>query len=195
MRENDRNGYTFATRTASYANKNPRTHRPRGVNCRSRRCFYWCTRRKRGTAANEPTTNATYIETGEFDAAVVPEAFSLLNQLAFERIFPAAQRYNVGLVGATPLEQGILTTGPIEGVHYLDRKFDAATIERVRRIQAICREYSVPMNAVALQWCTRNPLVASTVPGARTPDEARSNTIGGTIQIPEQLWHNLVSAM
>ena len=38
-----------------------------------------------GSASNDPQTNAPYIETGEFDAAVVPDAWSLLNQLAAER--------------------------------------------------------------------------------------------------------------
>src|SRR6185503_5784870 len=32
-----------------------------------------------GTAANDPETNAAYIETGEFDAAVVADGWSLLN--------------------------------------------------------------------------------------------------------------------
>ena len=66
-----------------------------------------------GTAANDPCTNASYIETGEFDAAVVPDALSLINQLAGERILPAAVTHNVGLVVATPVERGLLATGPV----------------------------------------------------------------------------------
>ena len=33
-----------------------------------------------GIAANDPDSNGPYIETGEFDAAVVPDAWSLLNR-------------------------------------------------------------------------------------------------------------------
>ena len=64
-----------------------------------------------GCANNDPKTNADYIETGEFDAAVVPDAWSLLNQLALERILPAAEKYNVGIFCGTPLEIGLLATG------------------------------------------------------------------------------------
>ena len=64
-----------------------------------------------GVAANDPVTNATYIETGEFDAAVVPEAWSLINRLAEERIFPAAERHGTGLVIATPLGTGAARCG------------------------------------------------------------------------------------
>ncbi|MDA1193015.1 MAG: aldo/keto reductase, partial [Candidatus Poribacteria bacterium] len=132
-----------------------------------------------GTAANDPTTNAPYIETGEFDAAVVPEAWSLLNQLALERILPAAVKHNVGLVIATPLERGLLATGPVEGIDYLARKFSQRCLAHVTKIQGVCREWDIPMGAAALQWCVRHPQVAATIPGARVPDEATANGEAG----------------
>lgn len=144
-----------------------------------------------GIAANEPDTNAPYLETGEFDAAVVPEAWSLLNQKAQERILPAAERHHVGLVVATPLERGLLATGPQTGVDYLARKFSQRVLDHVARIQALCRDHQVPLNAAALQWCTRHPQVAATIPGARTPEEARENTLAGQVQIPETFWKDL----
>ena len=64
-----------------------------------------------GCANNDPKTNADYIETGEFDAVIVPDAWSLLNQLAAQRILPAAEKHNVGISCATPLEVGLLATG------------------------------------------------------------------------------------
>jgi D-threo-aldose 1-dehydrogenase len=144
-----------------------------------------------GIAANEPDTNAPYIETGEFDAAVVPEAWSLLNQKARERILPAAERHNVGLVVATPLERGLLATGPRPGIDYLARRFSPRVLDRVNKIQALCREHQVPLAAAALQWCTRHPQVAAAIPGARTPEEARENTLAGQVAIPEGFWKEL----
>jgi len=47
-----------------------------------------------GVAANDPEINADYIETGEFDVAVVPNAWTLINQKAAKRILPAAIKYN-----------------------------------------------------------------------------------------------------
>ncbi len=144
-----------------------------------------------GTAANEPTTNAPYIETGEFDAAVVPEAWSLLNQLAAERILPAAEKHNVGLVIATPLERGLLATGPAPGTNYLARNFSQACLDQVVKIQALCRNHNIPLVAAALQWCTRHPQVAATIPGARTPEEATENARVGEVDIPEAFWEDL----
>jgi D-threo-aldose 1-dehydrogenase len=144
-----------------------------------------------GTAANDPTTNADYIETGEFDAAVVPEAWSLLNQLAAERILPAAEKQNVGLVVATPVERGLLATGPAAGTDYLARNFSPKCLDHVTRIQSLCKDHGIPMVAAALQWCTRHPQVAATIPGARTPEEALANAEAGSVEIPEAFWDDL----
>ena len=144
-----------------------------------------------GVAANEPHTNAPYIDTGEFDAAVVPEAWSLLNQLAAERILPAAEEHNVGLVVATPLERGLLATGPISDINYLARNFSERCLNHVAKIQILCQDYNVPLVAAALQWCTRHPQVAATIPGARTPEEANENAKAGALEIPETFWEDL----
>ena len=144
-----------------------------------------------GSAANDPATNAPYIETGEFDAAVVPEAYSLLNQTARERILPAAEKFNVGLVIATPLERGLLATGPVSGIDYLARKFSPACLDHVARIQALCARHGIPLVAASLQWCVRHPQVAATIPGARTPEEARASVQAGDVTIPDAFWAEL----
>ncbi|HCL29525.1 MAG TPA: hypothetical protein DIC52_13935 [Candidatus Latescibacteria bacterium] len=144
-----------------------------------------------GTAANEPATNADYIATGEFDAAVIPECWSLLNQRAQQRILPAAIQHNVGLVGATPLERGLLATGPVPGIDYLARDFTQPVLDHVATIQGLCADHGVSLNAVSLQWCARHPQVAATIPGARTPAEARANGEAGSATIPETLWTDL----
>jgi D-threo-aldose 1-dehydrogenase len=144
-----------------------------------------------GTAANDPATNVLYIETGEFDAAVVADSWSLLNQTLAERILPAAERFNVGLVVATPLERGLLATGPVADRPYLNRSFSPALLDHVRAIQRLCDDHGVPLAAAALQWCTRHPQVASTIPGARTPEEAIANAQAASVAIPETFWHDL----
>lgn len=144
-----------------------------------------------GTAANDPVTNLPYIATGEFDAAVIADSWSLINLTAAEGIFAAAEKHDVGLVNATPLERGLLVTGPIEGGSYLNRYFPPECLAQVSQIQSLCARYHVPMLAVALQWCARHPLVASTIPGARLPQEAVSSLEAANIEIPDDLWTEL----
>ncbi len=144
-----------------------------------------------GTAANDPSTNLEYIKTGEFDAAVIADCWSLINLTAEREIFAAAQRHDVGLVTATPIERGLLVTGPQANTKYLNRRFSQDCFDQVSLIQQLCAEYDVPMLAVALQWCTRQPQVASTIPGARIPAEAQSSMAAAQIPIPEDLWIDL----
>ena len=47
------------------------------------------------------------------------------------------------------------------------------------------------MIAVALQWCTRHPQVASVIPGARIPAEAESCLAAAQVDIPDELWESL----
>lgn len=144
-----------------------------------------------GTAANNPETNIEYIKTGEFDAAVIADSWSLINQMALDEVFPAAEKHNVGLVTATPIERGLLVTGPVEGTEYLARNFSQECLDHVAKIQQLCNDYNIPMIAVALQWCTRHPLVASTIPGARLPDEAKISMNAAQIEIPDNFWADL----
>lgn len=147
-----------------------------------------------GIAVNDPEHNAPYIETGEFDAAVVPEAYSLLNQVAEERIFPAIERYNMGVVIATPLEKGLLARGA-QGlqaeVKYSARQFSKECLAHVAKIEELCKRYHISLAAAALHFCTRHPLVAATIPGAQTPEEAKHNAAAGDEQIPESFWDEL----
>ena len=144
-----------------------------------------------GAASNDPPTNAPYIETGEFDAAVVPDAWSLLNQLALERILPAAEKHNVGISCAIPLERGLLATGKIGGMDYLRRNFSPECLSHVGKILSLCQGYQIPFLAASLQWCTRHPQVTTAIPGARTPSQATENARAAEVEIPEAFWGDL----
>lgn len=144
-----------------------------------------------GTASNDPATNLGYIKTGEFDCAVIADSWSLINRIAEREIFAAAAQHDVGLIAATPLERGLLVTGPQENTRYLNRRFSQECLDHVARIQQLCADYAVPMLAVALQYCARHPQIASTIPGARVPSEARSSLAAAQQPVPERLWDDL----
>ncbi len=144
-----------------------------------------------GIAANDPDSNGPYIETGEFDAAVVPDAWSLLNRTADARIFPAAEKHNVGIALATPLERGLLATGPVPGRSYVNRNFSRAILSHVGEIKALCGDYGIPLVAASLQWCTRHPLISTAICGGRNKAETIQNAKAGSIEIPESFWDDL----
>ncbi len=141
-----------------------------------------------GVAANDPVTNAMYIETGEFDAAVVPEAWSLINRLAEERIFPAAERHGTGLVIATPLELGLLAVGARETNTFPRRRFSPEVLAHVRQLETACERHGISLAAAALQYVVQHPAVSAVIAGARNPQEARANAAAMQEPIPAAFW-------
>jgi D-threo-aldose 1-dehydrogenase len=146
-----------------------------------------------GIASNNPWDNAPYVETGEFEAAVVPDAYSLLSQVALERIFPAAERFGMGVVVATPLERGLLATGARAATpeFWANRQFSADVLAHVERLEDVCARHKVSLLAAALQYVVRHPAVSTTVPGARRPEEAIANSDAIREPIPDAFWAEL----
>lgn len=144
-----------------------------------------------GLAANDPEVTADYMATGEFEIATVSGAWSLINQIAAQRIISLAREHEVGLIVTTALERGILATGPVPNGNYLERNFSPECLDQIRKIQALCGEWNLPFGAVALQWCTRISEIASVIPGACNPAEAMQNAQWGSLAIPEGFWLKL----
>jgi D-threo-aldose 1-dehydrogenase len=146
-----------------------------------------------GIASNNPWDNAPYIESGEFEAAVVPDAYSLLSQVALERIFPAAERFGMGVVVATPLERGLLATGTqaARAEDHINRSFSPEVLSHVERLEALCASRGISLLAAALQYVVRHPAVSTTVPGARRPEQAIANTRAMLEPIPDAFWQDL----
>ncbi|HEY1296737.1 MAG TPA: aldo/keto reductase [Chloroflexota bacterium] len=143
-----------------------------------------------GIASNNPWDNAPYVETGEFEAAVVPDAFSLISQVARERIFPAAERFGMGVVIATPLERGLLATGTkaLRPEDHINRSFSPEVLHHVERLEEVCARHHVTLLAAALQYVIRHPLVATTIPGFRSPDQPAASVDAMLEEIPEAFW-------
>jgi D-threo-aldose 1-dehydrogenase len=146
-----------------------------------------------GIASNNPWDNTPYIESGEFEAAVVPDAYSLLSQVALERIFPSAARFGMGVVVATPLERGLLATGAraLRPEDHINRHFTPEVLGHVEQLEGLCAEYGVSLLAAALQYVVRNPVVSTTVPGARRPEQATANADAMREPIPAAFWDDL----
>ena len=61
-------------------------------------------------------------------------------------------------------------------------------IERVARLEAVCRAHGVPLAAAALQFPYAHPAVATVLTGARSVDEVRENVASFERPIPAALW-------
>ena len=71
----------------------------------------------------------------------------------------------------------------------------AASVELATKLASVvpttCDDHGVPMVAAALQWWLRHPLVATTIPGAQTPEEAVQNIQAGSVAPDDAFWVDL----
>ncbi|VTU34253.1 Pyridoxal 4-dehydrogenase [Variovorax sp. PBS-H4] len=94
-------------------------------------------------------------------------------------------------MAAGEAEAGILASGAVEGATYNYRPATPKTLERVRRIEAVCTRYGVPLQAAALQFPMNHPQVTSVIPGARSISELEQSVRLSSIAIPVDFWREL----
>lgn len=64
-------------------------------------------------------------------------------------------------------------------------------LERVARIEAVCKRHGVRLIEAALQFPLRHPCVMSVIPGGQRPAEVESNRALLDVKIPADLWADL----
>jgi D-threo-aldose 1-dehydrogenase len=132
-----------------------------------------------------------HLEIGPIDAFLVAMPYTLLRQEILDEELPAAADRGVGFVIGAVFQSGILATGAVEGATYDYAPAPPEVMERVRRIEAVCARYGVPLSAAALQFPLGHPSVVSVIPGAYHPDQVRRNVAAFAHPIPADLWSEL----
>jgi D-threo-aldose 1-dehydrogenase len=102
-----------------------------------------------------------------------------------------AQR-GVSLIVGGPFNSGILAAAASsEEQHYDYQRAPLTIVERVHRIAEVCRAFSTPVGAAALQFPLAHPQVACVIPGCSSVDEVRQASEWIRHPIPKELWQAL----
>jgi aryl-alcohol dehydrogenase-like predicted oxidoreductase len=102
--------------------------------------------------------------------------YNVFDQTPENKLFPAAQRHNVGVLARVPLDEGALTGNINEDSVFEEGEFRAFYFrgdrksEVVRRVSALQSELTGQedtLSEVALRFCLSHPAVSSVIPGMR----------------------------
>lgn len=111
-------------------------------------------------------------------------------------LVPALRHLGIGLIPYSPLHAGLLT-GALESAaegHVRDesmlQRIDAHR-DQLEAYEGLCRELGAKPAHVALAWVLRNPAVATTVTGAATSEQLRSNLGALSVQLDDQVMERL----
>ena len=117
--------------------------------------------------------------------------YTLLEQAALDEFLPLCVEKDIGVMLGGPFNSGILATGARPGAKYNYQAAPADVVERVERIDAVCRQHNVPIAAAAIQFPLGHPKVASVIPGAVSSEEVKRNIDLMSATVPSALWEEL----
>jgi D-threo-aldose 1-dehydrogenase len=130
------------------------------------------------------------VKTGLFETVITHNRYTLVNRTA-EPLLDLAVRRGVAVLNAAPYGSGILAKGPDAYARYEYREAPQELIERVRKMEGVCKEFGIPLAAAALQSSTRDPRVVSTIVGISRPERVEQTLDLATHPVPDELWPTL----
>ena len=125
-----------------------------------------------GTTAYEM---ARLVRTGKFDVVLTAFNYSLLWREAEHELFPAARAANVGVVAASPLQQGALAKLWTEEVESGAPWLSAPRRAQFKALYALVDEIGLPLPELALRFVLSNPAVHTVLNGARSAAEVNAS--------------------
>lgn len=145
-----------------------------------------------GLGVNEWEVCHDALAHGDFDCFMLAGRYTLLDQSAAPTLMPACRARGVQLVLAGAYNSGILATGAVAGARFDYQAADAVMLQRVRRIEAVCDTFGVPLRAAALQYLRGAPCLATVVVGGRSPEEIEDSVRMARHPVPAEFWQTLV---
>ena len=115
--------------------------------------------------------------------AVMQMEYNILEQEP-EAVFAKAHAAGIGVIARVPLKRGMLSGRFNEQTTFVDTDLRGRILStdkmpdlvaKVQQIEAASARVGRPLAEIAMRFCISNPHVAVTIPGIRTPEQARSN--------------------
>ena len=144
-----------------------------------------------GAGINEWRPAQWLAERGDFDLFLLAGRYTLLEQEALESFLPLCEKRGIGIVLGGPYNSGVLATGPKPGAYYNYSEAPQEILDKVARIEAVCRRHNVRLVEAALHFPLLHPSVVSVIPGGQSVAQVRNNRAILDLEIPPQLWSDL----
>ncbi len=121
------------------------------------------------------------------DVFLLAGRYSLLNQPALGELFPLCAERGVHVVVGGPYNSGLIAGGKT----FEYQEASPETVTARDRLTAVADRHGVDLRAAALQFCSAHPVVASVIPGTKTPHRVQENMVLMRQPIPPEFWDEL----
>src|SRR5215831_8298765 len=135
-----------------------------------------------GVSLEKTEDGIVAIETGKPDTLQV--VYNILHQDPEEKLFPLAQRENIGILARVPLERGVLTGRFKSTTEFAQKDWRrgvfseeglAQTHAAVEKLEFLVKGEVPNLAQAALRFILSNPTVSTVIPGIRTVRQVETN--------------------
>ncbi len=142
-----------------------------------------------GAGMNNLQLLLQFIREGDLDCFLLPDRYHLLDQSALSEFLPLCVEKGISIIMGTPYDGGRILGRP----EYTPQRDPTPpeTLQRVRRLWAVCDRHRVPVRAAALQFVSAHPAAVSVIPGPRSVQETKDNISMMQHPIPPEFWDEL----
>jgi D-threo-aldose 1-dehydrogenase len=140
-----------------------------------------------GLGVNEWQVLMDAFALGDWDVFLLAGRYTLLEQTSLDPFLTTCIKRNASVVVGGPFNSGIL----VGGSTFNYEKAPEAIVARVAALEAVCKEFGIPLPAAALQFPLTHPAVCNVLPGPRSPAELDGILEWWNIEIPDALWTTL----
>ena len=145
-----------------------------------------------GVGMNTTSGLAYLLDRCDLDCILVAGRYTLLDQSAATDLFPTCRDRGVGIVLGGVFNSGVLT-GAVGGyANYNYRAAEREILERVEGIEAVCREFAVPLRAAAVAFAVDACSVDSVLVGCRNVSEVEDTLSLFQYSVPSEMWAKLI---
>ena len=142
-----------------------------------------------GLGVNEWEVLMDAFALGDWDVFLLAGRYTLLEQTSLDPFLTTCVKRGASVVVGGPFNSGILVGG--ETFNYA--KAPETVVAKVKAIEAVCRDFGVPLPAAALQFPLTHPAVCNVLPGPRSPAELDGILAWWDVHIPGELWTTLAA--
>jgi D-threo-aldose 1-dehydrogenase len=145
-----------------------------------------------GLAAGRVDVMMPLLHDWDFDALITHNRYTLVNRNA-EPMIEFAHAKGIAVLNAAPYGSGVLAKGSDRYARYAYQDATGDRLAPIHRLEAVCRQYNIPLGALALQFSLRDLRITSTICGVSRPERIAQTLEWAQWPIPDLVWSELAS--
>ena len=140
-----------------------------------------------GLGVNENKVCLDALAIGDWDVFLLAGRYTLLEQTAIDKLFPACRKAGTSIICGGPFNSGVLVGR--DTWNYA--KAPKEVIDKARALGVVADEFGIPLPAAALQFPLGDEIVCSVIPGPRDKGELEQIVTWFKTPIPKEFWSTL----